>query len=290
MANYTREKSKYGGIVGSIQIFTTTLPLANDPLDSTWKSKIPAGFLRCDGSILNAKEYPELAAVLGVGDASKFRKLDKTLSADQFQLPDIGSKFLSPGLASGQYSDMYLVQTITENFPGKKRVGVETQVVSNVGNSVTIDYAGNFTVVGQNDIPLLGNAKFTPPEDKQLSETQLDQSNMQAHGHSANTRVLNYTGNFKVGASGKGDGLVNVFAGHSLEGSGNPTNDAASTHVHKIEWPQATAYENNYKYAFPTFNVPADNLQTTVNISTKTVTELPESVQPFVLVEYIIKF
>lgn len=290
MANYTREKSKYGGIVGSIQIFTTSLPLANDPLDSTWKSKIPAGFLRCDGSILNANEYPELAAVLGVGDACKFKKLDKTLSEDQFQLPDIGSKYLSPGLASGQYSDLYLVQTITENFAGKKRVGVETQVVSNVGNSVTIDYAGNFTVVGQNDIPLLGNAKFTPPEDKQLSSTILDQSNMQAHGHSANTRVLNYTGNFKVGADGKGDGLVNVFAGHGLEGSGNPTNDAQSEHVHKIDWPQATGYTNNYVYAFPTFNVPADNLQTTVNISTKTVTELPESVQPFVIVEYIIKF
>ena len=80
MANYAREKSKYGGIIGSIQVYTTTLPLANDPLDSTWRSQIPAGFLRCDGSILPASEYPELAALLGTGDASKFRKPEKTIS------------------------------------------------------------------------------------------------------------------------------------------------------------------------------------------------------------------
>ena len=290
MANYAREKSKYGGLVGSIQIFTTTLPLANDPLDSTWKSKIPAGFLRCDGSIKNANEYPELAAVLGVGEASKFRKQEQTLTDDQFQLPDCGSKYLSPGLASGQYSSLTLLQTQTENFAGKKRVGVETNVTSNVGNSVTIDYSGNFTVIGQTSVPLLGNAKFTPPEDKELGETILDASNFQGHGHNANTRVLNYTGNFKVGADGKGDGLANVFAGHGFEGSGDPTNTAQSIHTHKIDWPTSIGYDNNMAFSFPTFNVPADNLQTTVNVSTKTVTELPESVQPFILVEYIIKF
>ena len=290
MANYAREKSKYGGIVGSIQIFTTTLPLANDPLDSTWKSKIPAGFLRCDGSVLNANEYPDLAAVLGTGTACKFKKPDQELSEDQFQLPDVGSKFLSPGLASGQYSDLTLVQTITENFAGKKRVGVETNVTSNVGDQVTIDYAGNFTVVGQNDLPMQGNAKFTPPEDTQLGEVTLDALNVQGHGHDANQRVLNYTGNFKVGADGKGSGTLNVFAGHSLATSGTTTNTDASTHVHKMDWPISIDYTNNYAYSFPTFNVPADNLQTTINISTKSVQELPDSVQPFILVEYIIKF
>lgn len=290
MANYAREKSKYGGIIGSIQIYTTTLPLANDPLDSSWRSQIPAGFLRCDGSILPANEYPELAALLGTGDASKFRKPEKTLSEDQFQLPDLGSKYLKPGLASGQYSDLVLLQTVTENFTGKKRVGSEVDVTSNIGNSATIDYAGNFTVVGQTGIPLLGNSKFTPPEDKELSVTTLDQSSFQGHGHDANTRVLNYTGNFKVGADGKGDGTQNVFAGNAFETSDSPTNTAASTHTHKLDWPISTAYNNNFSYSFPTFNVPADNLQTTINVSTKTVTELPDSIQPFVLVEYIIKF
>jgi len=65
MANYAREKSKFGGMVGSIQIFTSFLNLSNDPLDDTFKTKIPAGYLRCDGSIKTASDYPELALILG---------------------------------------------------------------------------------------------------------------------------------------------------------------------------------------------------------------------------------
>lgn len=290
MANYARERGKYGGIVGSIQVFTTTLPLANDPGDDTWKSKIPAGFLRCDGSIINASQYPELASVLGVGDASKFKKPDQSLTEDQIQLPDLGAKYLKPGLGSGTYTDLYLLQTATENFVGKKRVGSEVIVTSNIGNSDTISYTGNFTVTGQNDIPLLGSSKFTPPEDKLLSETILDQQSFQGHGHAANQKVLNYTGNFKVGADGKGAGTLNVFAGNAIETSGDPSNDAPSSHAHKLDWPISTDYDSNFAFSFPTFNVPADNLQTTINVSTKTVTELPESIQPFILVEYIIKF
>lgn len=285
MANYTREKSKYGGVVGSIQIFTSALPLANDPLDAQWKSQIPAGFLRCDGSIVNAAEYPQLAAILGVGDASKFKKETQELNENQFQLPDLGSKYMTPGLASGQYASLNIIQT------GKSRVGAEVLVASNVGNSVTIDYSGNFTVIGQTDVPLLGNPKFTPPNDeKNTGEAILDQSSFQAHGHNSNAKVLNYTGNFKVGAEGKSGTSLTPFAGNQIVGSGNPSNATQSKHVHKITWPSAASYNQNFKYEFDTFNAPADNLQTTVNIATKTITELPETVQPFILVEYIIKF
>jgi len=294
MANYAREKAKYGGVVGSIQIYTTTLPLANDPLDQTWKSQIPAGFLRCDGSILSADEYPQLADVIGRGASSKFKKEGIELSEDQIQLPDCGSKVLTPGLATGQYSSMNLVQTATENFAGKPRIGVETTVTSNYGNSVTISYSGNFTVQGQSSLALQGNSKFTPPEtDAGIKKTEtafLDSQNFQAHGHSSNARVLNYTGNFKVGSQGKGEGLQNVFAGNTLQGSGNPTNTSPSIHDHGMDWPQSTDYDNQFVYSFPTVNIPADNLQTTINLSTKKVEELRDSVQPFTLVEYIIKF
>ena len=40
---------------------------------------LPAGYLRCDGSVLFA-EYPFLAEVLGVGDSSRYKKPDTTLA------------------------------------------------------------------------------------------------------------------------------------------------------------------------------------------------------------------
>jgi len=290
MANYARERGKYGGVVGAIQIFTSDLPLQGDPLDPNWRQKIPAGFLRCDGKIYDASDYPELAAVLGVGDGCKFKKPNQTLTQTQFQVPDVGAKYLSPGLASGTYQSMVLAQTITENSNGNPRVGAEV-LVSAQSNSFTIGYSGNFTVVGQSDIALQGNAKFAPPnEDRETGSAFLDSSSFQAHGHNTNAKVLNYTGNFKVGAEGKSGTDLTPFAGNTIVGSGNPTNDAASNHLHSISWPSTTDYSQNYVFQFPTFNVPADNLQTTLTVQTKTIDELPESIQPFILVEYIIKF
>lgn len=284
MANYTKEKSKYGGMVGTIQIFTSYLNLANDPLDSTFRTKIPAGYLRCDGAVKTASDYPELAAILGTGANSRFKKETTQLSDNQFQLPDLGSKHLQPGLATGTYSDLTLIQS-----PTTKRIGVEVETTSNVGNSVTIDYSGNFTVTGQTSLSLLGNAKFNPPNtDKKTSVTILDAGSFQAHGHNTNAKVLNYTGNFKVGAEGKSGQNCSPFGGNATVGSGNPANTTASSHSHGITWP--TAYNQNFVYQYNTFNVPADNLQTTLNISTKSVQVLNESVVPFVIVEYIIKF
>ena len=291
MANYARERGKYGGVVGAIQIFTSDLPLQGDPLDPQWRQKIPAGFLRCDGKIYDAGDYPELAAVLGTGDGCKFKKPSTNLSETQFQVPDVGAKFLSPGLASGTYQSMVLSQNITENSSGNSRVGAEV-LVSAQSNTFTIGYTGNFTVVGQADIPLQGNAKFNPPnDDRETGTAFLQLDSFQAHGHNTNAKVLNYTGNFKVGAEGKSGTDLTPFAGNQIQTSGNPSNDAQSTHLHGITWPSgATAYDQNFVYQFPTFNVPADNLQTTLTVQTKSVEELPESIQPFILVEYIIKF
>ena len=285
MANYTKEKSKFGGMTGSIQIFTSFLSLSNDPLDETFKSKIPAGYLRCDGSIKTATDYPELARILGTGSNCRFKKDATTLTDNQFQLPDLGSKYLSPGLATGTYSDLTLIQS-----PTTKRVGVEVEVSSNVGNSVTIDYSGNFTVQGSAaPIPLLGNAKLNPPNpDRKTASTILDGNNFQAHGHGSNAYVLNYIGNFKLSGEGKSGLNCNPLAGNSLQSTGSTANTTSQAHTHNITWP--TTYSSNFVYNYPTFNVPADNVQTTVNLSTKSVKVLNDSVTPFILVEYIIKF
>jgi len=67
--------------------------------------------------------------------------------------------------------------------------------------------------------------------DKKTSTTILDAGNFQAHGHGSNAKVLNYTGNFKVGAEGKSGQNCSPFGGNATVGSGNPANTTASSHL-----------------------------------------------------------
>ena len=103
--NYTRNKSLFGGVPGTIQIHTTPgIGVNNDPNTAKFKDDLPGGFLKCDGSVHNAKDYYLLAQILGVGEECRFKK-EKTNLRDpdpdtgdlgSFQLPDLGSKVIIP--------------------------------------------------------------------------------------------------------------------------------------------------------------------------------------------------
>ena len=72
---YVNERARYGGVTGTIIPFPQQLPAGNDPSTGNWRSYLPSGYLRCDGSVYNKDLYPVLAQVLGLGDNSKFLKL-----------------------------------------------------------------------------------------------------------------------------------------------------------------------------------------------------------------------
>ena len=292
MANYTKEKSKYGGMVGTIQIFTSQLPQQNSPDDPTFKSLLPAGFLRCDGSILSASKYPDLAQVIGVGKACRYVKDNITLDNDETQLPDLGSKYIVAGAGSGIYSDMFLQDAKTYH------VGSEFNVASNVSQTETITYNGRFIVQGPlNPVKLAGSPLYKTVN-RSTDTASLSEINFQAHGHGGNQAVLNYTGNYYVSAA---TGASSVSKGHSgdncrciagntyeiTEAFGTPE----STHSHSITVPSPSAQTHNFSWLYNTFNVGADNLVTTVNISTSvTNTTFDDTQAPFILVEYIIKY
>lgn len=294
MANYAVQKAKYGGIVGTIHAFTSQLPAGNDPNTGAFRSKLPAGFLRCDGSILNSRDFPALAEVLGVGNQSKFAKDPTTLLDTQFQLPDIGSKYMVPGNASGTYLSLTLSDGTTD------RVGAEFDIRSNVGTSEDITYSGNFTVPGLND-RLQGNPLFSGPSTLATQTSIITSNHFQAHGHLANQQVLNCTGNFVVspaigperpGNSHSGNNCK-PYGGNSLFFVANPDGSTATSasHTHSITIPTAaSAYTHNMNWTSPVTQVSARNLRTTVNITTAAIRTFDTTVAPFILVEYIIKF
>jgi len=290
MANYTREKSKYGGAIGTIQILTSSLAGSFGPLDPAFKSIIPAGYLKCDGRILLVKDYPALASVIGAGENGKFVKEAKRslVTSDKFMLPDLGSKVIVGGTATGTYQ-------FTQTEDGSlNKVGSNVNVTSNVGNSLSINYNGNFSIPGASSIALLGNPKYIM--NNTVDEYVLDETNFQSHGHDSNQTVFNYTGNHASGQSGNnktsdtgGSGGDNASStgGNFLEETAS-NNVNVANHTHKITKP--TSYAHNFTHAYSTFAASAENLVTTVNISTKSIKKVDEAVSPYILVEYIIKF
>jgi len=299
MANYTKEKSRYGGCAGLILVHSTPgIGSINDPLSSTFKNKIPAGYLKCDGSIKSAKEFYALSQILGVGDDCRFKKENVTLrNADltqndlgQFQLPDLGSKVILAGRDSGVYTATTVEsqQTVAGAKPLNK-VGAEVEVVSNIGNRANVSYTGNFDISASADKLLQGNSKFL--YDTTTSSTTLDIENFQSHAHnSVGQQYLTWSANHATYSGG--DGLNNGFTANS--GSGNELETTSvnttrpSIHRHKIAKP--TLYTQTFAYRHEAFTASAENIVSYIDLKLSNVKKLDQVVTPFILVEYIIKF
>jgi|TARA_B100000035_G_scaffold117585_1_gene99621 hypothetical protein len=293
MANYAVQKAKYGGVTGTIQVFVSQLPDGNDPNAGDFREKLPAGFLRCDGSIFKAELFPELAKVIGIGEDCKFAKDPENIGADEIQLPDLGSKYLVPGNATGTYLSEKLSDGNTA------RIGAEFAVKSNVGSSETITYSGNFTIDGETG-DIEGNPLYSSKKENTFTGVITDR-HFQGHGHLANQLVTNCTGNYQIspgtgperpGNSHSGNNCK-ATGGNALYFIGTPEGSGAisASHEHLIQIPTSGQdYTHNLQYTYPTTQIGTQNLRTTINIITEDVKTFDTALAPYIIVEYIIKF
>jgi hypothetical protein len=164
MAFYGKEKQKFGALTGTIISFPREIP-DNNPSSLNDATYLPSGYLRCDGSIYNDTDYPELAAIIGTGADCKFLRTDNegtpliTLKSNQFVVPDLGSKFPKPTTSNiGIYDNIVLRNSA--NTANIYRSGIGISASSTVGTSVTVDYTGKFNVPAQT-IPLRGDPGWT---------------------------------------------------------------------------------------------------------------------------------
>ncbi len=297
MANYSRERGKYGGMCGSILIHSTpNISTSNDPGEAGFKNDIPAGYLKCDGSVLNAKDYIALSRVLGVGQESRFRKDNQTpREADaeqgdlgQFVLPDLGSKVIAGGRGTGIYNNYFVDDgTAAAVTNGTRRVGPQVEVVSNFGNTIASFYTGNVQVSPSATINFLGNASYNVAS--ATSETQLDISNFQGHTHEAFPTLLNFQTSHAVGfQGGKTGGNLpgNSGAGHIL----GVVNQAGgeSIHKHSIEPPKT--YGSDFTYTYPQTQIDLSGVSVSIDVDTAEIEKIDDLVTPYILVEYLIKF
>ena len=294
---YTNERARYGGVTGTIIPYPIKLPDVNVPDQGDWRDLLPAGYLRCDGSIRAASEYPVLAEVLGVGNNSKFKRPDQEVNNNQFVLPDIGSKYIQGGNASGAYLND---RVINEDSSKPYRVGAEVNVVSLIGDTTTITYSGEFTVVSPGQVEFIGNPQFgTTTSDNRTLKAFLSEQNFQAHGHDADVGVFSYLGKWSdsifvgesTGASQGGNDGQNEGSNEPLTIQSPTDSSAVVSHAHLIDFPSSTqiADNNNLRYTFSDVNVDAFGLETTVTLTTNNIKKLDEATPPYILVEYIIK-
>ena len=296
--NYAFERGKYGVFPGTIIAFCRTLN-GDDPNASDFRQRIPAGFLRCDGSILNGVDYPNLKDILGVGANSKFRKPDAELEEDvalnssggQFQLPDLGSKFIQANSASGVYTG----DTITSpNDVVTPKVGIGTDINLNLGNQVNIAYSGDFSVPNV-PIDFLSNQNFGTNLGVVTDEINVNDSSYLMHGHYSNLTVYgyenpgeNFSTSMSIGAADPSPSLGDInsvaIVGQVSEVSGETEN---ATHLHTLTRTFPTRSTSSQVNAF---TAEGFNVVTTVTLAEANTFKMDDLVPAYILVEYLIKF
>ena len=308
MAYYSFEKGKYGGACGSIFPFFGSLSglssLADDYLNT-----IPAGYLKCRGQILSADQYPNLARVLGVGNACIYKKSSTVLlepNADgtggTFQLPDLGSKYITGNSTSGGYSNTTTFNTA--NNTTVDRAGVEIQI-SAQGSSVDFVYSGDFRVPGRN-VVLTGNvANSKPPTSTIASTISIGQTI--SHAHNADYKIsrrINYRREglssaivrrktyyiFICSENGQRICQANEEFGlaHKSILAAEEGTDSGTSHKHYGTFP----IKNSENKTASTSNllISAGPLTTTVNINLANTIKMDDIAPKFILCEYLIKY
>jgi len=296
MRHYSFEKGKHGGVVGTIHPFSTTL-VGNNPSSLDWKTKVPAGFLRCDGAVVNADLYPALADVLGVGEDSFYRKDGITLqernssgTGGQFQLPDIGSKYIKASSQGSGYNNLLVTTTTGAN---QRRVGVAVTLNSNLGTGNTVNatvvYSGAFAAP-LNTLSMSGNFSLTMNTTVGAANVTVDQ--ILPHAHFANTvsaeDPTNKRGNDNVdngqNYSAKGQWDVEAVTGF-VPSTG--LNLADTSHDHLVE---RTAISRALVPTVPAYNISAENISTAVTLRVRSTYVMNDLQSRFILVEYLIKY
>lgn len=190
--HYTRERSKYGTLTGSIIAWPVEVASATNPNNIQNKQKLPAGYLRCDGTKYNANDYPLLAEICGTGPTCKFAKFDEnneligTIGENEFVVPDLGSKYPKPvsGGDAGTFNNI-----LTENQNGLfiERSGIGVEATSNVGSIAEVTYSGTFILPPQ-VIQVKGKPSWEWGNELGRTDEEAVENNMiHPHMHFSNT-------------------------------------------------------------------------------------------------------
>lgn len=304
MNYYSFEKGKYGGPCGAIFPFFRTLN-GLSALGEDYINYVPAGYLKCRGQVLSANDYPNLARLMGVGTTCLYKKPNTILldpnedgTGGTFQLPDLGSKYITGSSSSG----IYLNNTTFNPASSSEidRAGVEIEI-SSQGSTVEFFYTGDFKVPGRT-IALTGNmTAASPPTSTDQETVSIGQT--LAHGHYSDMKIakrINYRTDAmayatfrrayicgkngrRICESDEDFGISHKGVVLTEEGS-----DASTNHRHYGVFPIKTG--ESKAASTSDLLISAGPLVTTVNVNTANTIKMDDIAPKFILCEYLIKF
>ena len=178
--SYSAIKGAQGVAPGMIMPFSSAVQNDTDK-----RNKVPAGYIRCDGAILQANLYPALARIIGVGPnggsvtvdgvttnvpGCRFSPanagaslLDPTFDAagnftgGTFCVPNLGSKTLKPGQTAGQ---QFMGDLVSGSVVERAGVGyqhtIATTATASLNGSAKVPAVSNGTMRGTAKVTVTG--------------------------------------------------------------------------------------------------------------------------------------
>lgn len=289
---YSFERGKYGFTTGTIIPFARFID-GVDPAGDDFRQYVPAGFLKCDGAVYNAKDFYALAEVIGVGANCRFRKENQILEdADegfrngQFQLPDLGSKFITASSANGTYNNLFVENPTTGQLV--TRVGVEAELSLNVGEEVITTYTGDFQT------PIIpvefsSTARFVSTLRTGIDDGFVLENSMLSHGHYSNAAAVRsgpFSANVCTDASPVDDNKAGLFSNQEeiITSVGGST--AGTTHSHQVE---RSAVDTQLVSNIDSIGMSGELIETRTKLSKSNLFKFDDIQHRFMLVIYLIK-
>jgi hypothetical protein len=287
--NYSFEKGKYGIVTGTIMPFGRYLDGTN-PEGTDWVNYVPAGFLRCNGLIYKARDFRALAEILGIGSDCKFAKegfsleeANDDLTLGQFQLPDLGSKYVKASNASGIYDNLVILNPNTG--VETTRVGLEVEMSLNRGEEIETFFSGEFAVP-QTEVPFPATQNFGTTLSGQVPATAFQQDNLLPHGHYSNAAVVR-SGPFSAQvATWPGDLKAGYYSDQVETQTALGGSATGVSHNHSL---QRSTVSRSTTHNISAFDLSADQIVTTTRINMDNTFKMDDLQHKYILVEYLIK-
>lgn len=289
---YSFERGKYGFTTGTIIPFARFID-GVDPVGNDFLNYVPAGFLKCDGTIYNARDFYSLATVIGVGSECRFTK-EGTVLVDanegfrngQFQVPDLGSKFISAASANGVYNNLFVENPNTGQLV--ERVGIEGSLELNQGEEIITTYTGSFQtpIIPVEFSP---NARFGTTLRTGIDNATLSDNGMLAHAHFSNAAAIR-SGPFEdtvcTDADPIDDNEEGLFSNQEETVTAVGGLRGGTEHGHQLARSSVTTNVSSNIDSIP---ISGELIQTTTTISKSNAFKFDDIQHRFMLVVYLIK-